>query len=58
MFLRFYGGPESRADEFGRIIESSAEPVSPAFLQGIFVSNKEKPEAAFEEAKALTKVGS
>jgi len=55
MFLRFYGGSESRADEFASIIESSAEPVSPAFLQGIFVSNKEKPETAFDEARMLTR---
>ena len=55
MFLRFYGGTESRAEEFARIIESSSEPVSPAFLQGLFVSKKERPEHALEEAKTLIK---
>jgi len=53
MFLRFYEGPETRADEFARIIESMSEPVSPAFLQGLFVSNKEQPEKALAEAKSI-----
>jgi chaperone BCS1 len=49
MFLRFYEGPETRADEFARIIESMSEPVSP----GLFVSNKEQPEKALAEAKSI-----
>jgi len=54
MFLRFYGGPEDRAEEFARIMKSPSEPVSPAFLQGLFVSNKEQPEKALVEAKTIT----
>jgi mitochondrial chaperone BCS1 len=53
MFLRFYGGSEDRAKEFADAI-SSGSPVSTAFLQGLFVSNKEQPEKALEEAKALS----
>jgi chaperone BCS1 len=53
MFLRFYGGSEDRAEEFADAI-SSGSPVSTAFLQGLFVSNKEQPEKALEEAKALS----
>lgn len=52
MFLRFYGGAEDRAEEFAHAISAGA-PVSTAFLQGVFVSNKEQPEQALEEAKAL-----
>ena len=53
MFLRFYGGPQRRAEEFAEIIASSSEPTSPAFLQGLFVSNKEQPEQTLEGAKSL-----
>jgi mitochondrial chaperone BCS1 len=52
MFLRFYGGSEDRAEEFAKTI-SAAAPISTAFLQGLFVSNKERPEDALKEAKAL-----
>jgi chaperone BCS1 len=52
MFLRFYGGPESRAENFAKTISSSG-PISTAFLQGLFVSNKEQPERAIQEAQAL-----
>jgi len=53
MFLRFYGGSEEMADEFVSAISSSGRPVSTAFLQGIFISNKEKPEGALIEARKL-----
>lgn len=53
MFLRFYGGPEEVAEEFARIVSRAHEPISTAFLQGMFVSNKGQPEAALSEAKNL-----
>ena len=53
MFLRFYGGSEDRAGEFVAAISAAAAPISTAFLQGLFVSNKERPEGALKEAKAL-----
>jgi mitochondrial chaperone BCS1 len=52
MFLRFYGGPVPRAEEFARTISASGQ-VSTAFLQGLFVSNKEQPERALQEAHNL-----
>lgn len=52
MFLRFYGGSEDRAEEFADAI-SAAAPVSTAFLQGLFISNKDEPERALQEARAL-----
>jgi mitochondrial chaperone BCS1 len=53
MFLRFYGGPEPRAAEFAKTISASGQ-VSTAFLQGLFVSNKEQPERALQEAQNLS----
>jgi len=53
MFLRFYGGSEDMADEFATTITSSDRPVSTAFLQGVFISNKEKPEGALMEVRKL-----
>jgi mitochondrial chaperone BCS1 len=54
MFLRFYGGPEGRAQEFANIVSRGPEPVSTAFLQGLFVSHKEQPEAALKEARGIS----
>ena len=54
MFLRFYGGSEQRAEEFSNIVEQSGRVVSTAFLQGLFVSHKEQPEAAMDKAKRLS----
>ena len=51
MFLRFYGGSEDSAVEFANIISAGA-PVSTAFLQGLFISNKDQPERALQEARA------
>jgi chaperone BCS1 len=56
MFLRFYGGPEERAKEFARIVSLSNKPVSTAFLQGMFVSNREQPERALSEAMNLNAI--
>lgn len=53
MFLRFYGGSEELAEEFANIISQSHNPISTAFLQGLFVSNKGQPEAALKEANSL-----
>ena len=53
MYLRFYGGEESRAEEFARIMSGSGNSVSTAFLQGLFVSHKNEPEGAMDEAKTL-----
>src|SRR5947207_3025783 len=53
MFLHFYGGPGDQAEEFARIISRAPEPVSTAFLQGLFVSHKGQPQAALIEAKNL-----
>jgi len=53
MFLRFYGGPEDRADLFTEFVTKSRQPVSTAFLQGLFISNKERPEQALDAAKDL-----
>jgi mitochondrial chaperone BCS1 len=47
MFLRFYGGPDERAEQFTQMV-SRVENVSTAFLQGLFISNKEQPEKALE----------
>lgn len=53
MFLRFYGGTRDQAEEFARIISHAPEPVSTAFLQGLFVSHKGQPQAVMMEAKNL-----
>jgi mitochondrial chaperone BCS1 len=53
MFLRFYGGSEELAEKFANIISQSYNPISTAFLQGLFVSNKGRPQAALKEAKSL-----
>jgi chaperone BCS1 len=53
MFLRFYGGPEDRARDFAKLVSRSPEPVSTAFLQGLFVSNKEQPELAMKAVRDL-----
>jgi mitochondrial chaperone BCS1 len=53
MFLRFYGGPEERADEFASRVSRSQNPVSTAFLQGLFVSHKERPEVVMQKALEL-----
>jgi|SRR5579859_1619156 len=55
MFLRFYGGEEERAEEFANIISKSGRQVSTAFLQGLFVSHKEEPDKAMEEARKLSR---
>jgi len=52
MFLRFYGGSEDTAEKFADAF-SLGPPVSTAFLQGLFISNKAQPEKALEEAKAV-----
>jgi mitochondrial chaperone BCS1 len=53
MFLRFYGGPDERAERFMQLV-SRIDSVSPAFLQGLFVSNKEKPEQVLEVVANLS----
>jgi chaperone BCS1 len=53
MFLRFYGGPEERAQEFAQLMERSGRTVSTALLQGLFVSHKERPEEALSKARNL-----
>jgi len=49
MFLRFYGGPNDRAEEFARLFSTSTLPISTAFLQGLFVSNKGDADGAIRE---------
>jgi mitochondrial chaperone BCS1 len=53
MFLRFYSGSEERAEEFAEAVDKSGQVVSTASLQGLFVSQKEQPERALENAKRL-----
>jgi mitochondrial chaperone BCS1 len=54
MFLRFYGGSKARAEGFATIVSRSAQPVSTAFLQGLFVLHKGKPEDAIKEAEMFS----
>jgi len=49
MFLRFYGGPDERAEEFARLFSTRTLPISTAFLQGLFVSNKGDAKGAIRE---------
>lgn len=51
MFLRFYGGLEENAATFAQILSDYNKPLSTAYLQGLFVSNKEDPGSALREAK-------
>ena len=51
MFYRFYGGQKERAQSFAEILASYRYPVSPAYLQGLFVSNKGSPEKALVDAE-------
>jgi mitochondrial chaperone BCS1 len=50
MFTRFYGGSEDRAICFAKAIGDDHNLLSTADLQGIFISNKENPEGALEDA--------
>lgn len=54
MFLRFYGGSKVRAEEFANIVSRSSRPVSTAFLQGLFILHKDKPEDAIREAERFS----
>ena len=51
MFLRFYGGTDERAEAFARVFSNSTLPVSTAFLQGLFVSNKGDADSAIREGR-------
>jgi hypothetical protein len=51
MFVRFYGGSEDNAEEFATLLSSSNVHISTAYLQGLFVSNKDDPEGARREAE-------
>ena len=51
MFMRFYGGPAERAEAFAQTLGSYKKVLSPAYLQGLFISKKGDPEGALEEAK-------
>nr|KAG5704444.1 hypothetical protein BaRGS_024299 [Batillaria attramentaria] len=45
MFLRFYPDqPESRADEFARLVIATQKPVSAAQVQGFFMMHKSDPD--------------
>jgi mitochondrial chaperone BCS1 len=57
MFLRFYGGPDERAEEFATILLQSPIPISTAFLQGLFVSNKGDPDGAIREGEKTISAG-
>ena len=53
MFFRFYGASEDRAEKFANLMSTSSVPISTAYLQGLFVSNKDDPEGAMSEAKKV-----
>lgn len=53
MFLRFYEGQHDLAQEFSKKIEEAKVPISTAMLQGLFVYNKQDPQAAVAMADTL-----
>lgn len=53
MFLRFFPGDESLADEFVKRIDLRTNKVSPAQLQGHFVIYRDNAPAAIDNAQSL-----
>lgn len=56
MYLRFYGAPDERAVEFASLLSTGTLPISTAFLQGLFVSNKGDPDGALRAARKAISV--
>jgi mitochondrial chaperone BCS1 len=55
MFSRFYGGSEQRAQAFAEVLAAYKYPLSTAYLQGLFVSNKDQPQKAVTDAEHYLK---
>ena len=55
MFSRFYKADEEQAQAFAEALSAYPVPISTAYLQGLFVSNKTQPEKALKDAETYLK---